>query len=179
MIKKCILYSVLLVRMSQIVSFTFNAAIIDGTQNFKYICLIRTITCSQQSLQGWLERAPPARPQLTLGEWTQHCVQLRFHNTIRIIGCKYSRIIHSNSPAPLRIPPGVNLIPWAVNVSTAASKSSIQRPMWFSAGMCTFGAFSGSMGCMRSISTVFTPVPSTKISSSTFSFCSPMLKRIP
>ena len=55
--------------------------------------------------------------------------------------------------APGLIPPGVNLYPLSVRPSTAAGRSSIQRPMWFSGGGLTEGFFDGSRGCIRSIST--------------------------
>ena len=37
------------------------------------------------------------------------------------------------------MPPGVNRIPCALSQSTAAGRSSIHSPMWFSVGTWTFG----------------------------------------
>src|ERR1051326_8625948 len=41
--------------------------------------------------------------------------------------------------------------------------------MWLSAGVATFGLFAGSIGCIRSISTIPSPSPTSTMSSSTFS----------
>ncbi len=49
-------------------------------------------------------------------------------------------------------------------------KLSIQRPMWFKAGIWTFGLFLGSKGDIKSISIVpKIPFPKVSTSSSTFS----------
>ena len=41
------------------------------------------------------------------------------------------------------MPPGVNRTPWAPSHSTAALRSSTQRPTWLSAGSCTAGPLRG------------------------------------
>ena len=77
--------------------------------------------------------------------------------------------VEHDAAAPLRMPPGVNRIPFAVSQATAAGRSSIHRPTWLRAGSCTFGLFPASMGCIRSTSTRKGPSPATAMSSSTFS----------
>jgi lactoylglutathione lyase len=72
--------------------------------------------------------------------------------------------------APARIPPGVKRTPFSSSHVTAAARSSIHNPTWLSAGSCTFGFPSGSIGCIRSTSTLNGPRPATAMSSSTFSF---------
>ena len=75
----------------------------------------------------------------------------------------------SNPAAPLRIPPGAKRTPWAVSHSTAFGKSSIHKPMWFKGVAWTAGFLSGSIGCIKSTSTLNGPTPMAQMSSSTFS----------
>src|SRR5690606_26695629 len=67
------------------------------------------------------------------------------------------------------MPPGVKRTPCSESQATAAARSSTHSPTWFSAGLSTRGFFSGSMGCMRSTSTLKGPAPRVAMSSSTFS----------
>jgi len=55
--------------------------------------------------------------------------------------------VMSKPEAPLRMPPGVKRTPLPCSHLTAAGRSSIQSPMWFSCGSCTFGLLEASMGC--------------------------------